>query len=526
MEERSVNISKVVAPSCISKYLKLMDDELIIDSILQEEFAKFIVSNFKDDELFYAYRSLLYFSTIRPNEIFKISQIWKIIFKETGISLSFNETSDVNLKLSKVLSLFGVFDEKEITKYFKNDLESYPILKFFGENTKYTTLESLYNDYEEDTVEYFLFSDDFSSFQEASSSFNFSIDEKVVLSQFSTNKNYKSHEVSMMSFAAYYGSIDCFKFILLNKAKITEDVPLWAVRGGNLEIIRLCAQNGYNLGNCILDAIAYYRNDVADWIMNSYKTETITMDTAMGYFNIRAALFFDKFKCDDYEFSNVPLQIACSQGAISLVKYLIERETDFDYGDSFDMSLMHCSARAGSYKIIEYLISRGDDIDAISLTIETPLHYACKNEYLNVANLLLENGANANALSLNCVSPLHLACSVSSLEICKLLVKYGANINAHTAEDETPLHIACEQNSIEIVKYLVSLGAEINCKTTRCMTPLHYACINRSSEIVSVLLSNGSLVNEKDSDGNTPLMTAEQLHFLDIVDILHSYGAK
>ena len=49
--------------------------------------------------------------------------------------------------------------------------------------------------------------------------------------------------MTYIKYAALKGSVKCFKYLLINNAKIDkDDIALFAVSGGNNEIIRLCEQ--------------------------------------------------------------------------------------------------------------------------------------------------------------------------------------------------------------------------------------------------------------------------------------------
>lgn len=96
----------------------------------------------------------------------------------------------------------------------------------------------------------------------------------------------KNEEISLINFAAAYGSIHCFKYLLLNNSEIDKFSLYYAVSGGNYEIIRTIDQyytqenfeidfyndatrkknlNGYL--DPIVPAIYKHQNDLFDWIL-------------------------------------------------------------------------------------------------------------------------------------------------------------------------------------------------------------------------------------------------------------------
>ena len=54
--------------------------------------------------------------------------------------------------------------------------------------------------------------------------------------------------ISLIDFCCFFGSLKCFKYILLNKCKITEETLKWSISGGNKapqEIRQLLEKNKF-----------------------------------------------------------------------------------------------------------------------------------------------------------------------------------------------------------------------------------------------------------------------------------------
>lgn len=79
-----------------------------------------------------------------------------------------------------------------------------------------------------------------------------------------------------INYAAAYGSIKCFKYLLLNHIEIDEYTFNYAIYGGNIEIIKIVDQNSGNIvvsqkNQLIIDdkiilPIIKHQNDLFDWI--------------------------------------------------------------------------------------------------------------------------------------------------------------------------------------------------------------------------------------------------------------------
>lgn len=80
---------------------------------------------------------------------------------------------------------------------------------------------------------------------------------------------------SYINYSAGFGSIKCFKYLLLNQHEIDADTLKFAIFGGNIEIIKIVDQNEPNERNSNKNekvdvfniAIIKHRNDVFDWLL-------------------------------------------------------------------------------------------------------------------------------------------------------------------------------------------------------------------------------------------------------------------
>ncbi|OHT08525.1 hypothetical protein TRFO_22955 [Tritrichomonas foetus] len=71
--------------------------------------------------------------------------------------------------------------------------------------------------------------------------------------------------------AAFFGSIKCFKYLLMNGSRLELSIESFAVSGGNLEIIHICQQHGYNhFSGTMFSCIKYHRYDIFEWIIQNF----------------------------------------------------------------------------------------------------------------------------------------------------------------------------------------------------------------------------------------------------------------
>ena len=94
--------------------------------------------------------------------------------------------------------------------------------------------------------------------------------------------------------AAYYGSVQCFKYFFLNRVKALSNTHTFAVCGGNTEIIRILhvTQGEEFTDRDLLVSVLYHRNQITDWLISEGKgINSMDIEAAQSY-NFRAFQYF------------------------------------------------------------------------------------------------------------------------------------------------------------------------------------------------------------------------------------------
>ena len=153
-----------------------------------------------------------------------------------------------------------------------------------------------------------------------------SLHSKIQPSIYETNlfllKKQNKKPITLIEYAAFFGSIQIFNFLIMNNIKLTKSLWFYSIHGGNGEIIHLLEDNHIdppknddqcNVYNKIyIEAIKSHHNEIADYIMNFYlenKEEEKSQDFAihyLKYFNfisvqnemINESLFYDLCQYD------------------------------------------------------------------------------------------------------------------------------------------------------------------------------------------------------------------------------------
>ena len=88
------------------------------------------------------------------------------------------------------------------------------------------------------------------------------------------------------------------------------------------------------------------------------------------------------------------------------------------------------------------------------------------------------------------------------------------------------IHYACFMGNKTILKELLELGAQVNIETNDCWTPLQVTCFQGQLECCKVLLDHPLIqINKSTKQRGTGLHLAAQQGFVEIIELLLSYGA-
>ncbi|XP_063405750.1 serine/threonine-protein phosphatase 6 regulatory ankyrin repeat subunit B-like [Mytilus trossulus] len=251
-----------------------------------------------------------------------------------------------------------------------------------------------------------------------------------------------------------------------------------------------------------------------------------------------------------------PLFVSSYLGYVDFVEYFrVKSPGHIDGKDTKGRSSFFVACENGHILVVKYLMKYIHDFNAENSEKTTALSATCLNGHTEVAQLLLENKAETNKTNNSNQSTIHFACSNGNVKLVQLLLngKYNVDLTVNDHLQNTALHIACEKGHSEIVKTLMELGLEVNqkqkhgktplyiaCKhgyykTVKCITDficlkqkkrtiaddlknlhtrksgwtvLHSACNNGHTEVVKLLIDVGMTVNDLTIKGVTPLFLA------------------
>lgn len=344
--------------------------------------------------------------------------------------------------------------------------------------------------------------------------------------------------------AAFYGAINIFKYLYINKAELSiirevdqKSIVALAVAGGNVEILRLLEQANVDFDTCIHDAAEFDQYDAFVWLdqmifqdlsILDFLYRTVLHSAAISN-SIDMALYvldhtFDGINSKDI--SNVsPIFRSALNGSIEIMEIFFHVPgISVNSCNAFEQNVLHIAAIYNDVEITKTLIQNPEinvnEID--SLHRGTPLALAVKNGCTEVARILLEvsdtsiSDAEGNTL-------VHIAAAHNHLEILKFMVdEKKMDVNLKNVENDTPLCLAIDQNCIDVVKYLVTVpDLNINEPGKNGNSPLIVAIMRHYPDIVKVLVDQPGIdINKPDSIGSSPICLATIFNDVKSVKIL------
>ena len=85
-------------------------------------------------------------------------------------------------------------------------------------------------------------------------------------------KSVVNKNLTLIEYAAFYGSVKCFKYLLMNECKL-DMAAKYAVAGSNSEIIHICQQHKATFDGSLLLSIRYHRWEITEWLLETLNVQ-------------------------------------------------------------------------------------------------------------------------------------------------------------------------------------------------------------------------------------------------------------
>ena len=255
----------------------------------------------------------------------------------------------------------------------------------------------------------------------------------VVEPNYFEHNDYTRKGCSLLQFAAFYGAVDCFMY-LLQFNQLNKDVCDAAVAGGNSKIIEKIQQMGMNVTLSLPVAAEYRQYDFVQKYITPEVCRTEEMKKIVDdviehcmYTNNLGLLIF-LHNCGITKGRESALLFQCAADDAYLESFKIITcfpEVDINARNEDDWTALHKAASMGAIKIIKHLCTiPGLDVNAREKLGRTPLHIAAACDELEVVAFLL----TITVVDPNCLdnwgrTPLHHAAANNATLVTKYLVK-------------------------------------------------------------------------------------------------------
>lgn len=290
----------------------------------------------------------------------------------------------------------------------------------------------------------YLLSDNIDEFQAIAALPDFDINQRIPPFIFEHFK-FMRHWPTLIQFAAFHGSIKCFRYLLENGADHTlqtKDNPSlslaqFAVAGGNFTIIRLCEEKGCDFKLTGQTAAEFHRFEVFQWL---FDTKNLNLEEL-------------------YQNTSSIFHLSAKANNMQILLFCIENKCNINSKGHWDVTPLNMAAERGRSDAIKLFLSHKD----INENMETgggstPLHAAASHGYHEAIKLLLaDERVKVNVRNKFAVTPLHLASQYGFEKAIKaLFTRAEVNVNAKNDVMMTPLQMAANNNHLEAIKILLS----------------------------------------------------------------------
>lgn len=299
--------------------------------------------------------------------------------------------------------------------------------------------------------------------------------DKMIESPFLSPFYFLTSGYSLLSCAASFGAVECFKYLIQNganyeNAKNTTQVAQYAMIGGSIEIIRICEQFNMNFDGTLQSSATFFRNEIFEYLYDTKNRNLLEVSPTKAIVIIQAATS-----------NNLELMLNC-----------LEMNCDVNQKDEYDMNCLKKASFFGLSQMTELLLS----IPEIQLN-QGELNFAASNGHYDTVKLIIEKSKSCginydiNYVGITGKTALFDAIIHSHLKCVDLIYKNNGDLNFTTKEKNTISHFIASQNDVRIIEYMKDkIHFDINLKTKMYSTPLILSVLNSSIDMIEYLLEN------------------------------------
>ncbi|KAI0986318.1 hypothetical protein GJ496_005526 [Pomphorhynchus laevis] len=234
-----------------------------------------------------------------------------------------------------------------------------------------------------------------------------------------------------------------------------------------------------------------------------------------------------------------PLIIACFEGDLDVIKFIIEAGADTNQTESeHHLTPIHvlcdaeyqgqCLRQKDRADLVKLLIKRGAKVNHLDRNAMTAIHKAVIHDRPECVQVLMDAKADPNVIYLG-DTPLSIAARHNRTRICQILLKYHeTNVNHKNDQGGTPLHFASAAivDSPECIELLLASGARVNAVDIRRNTATMVSTFFSKPTILSTLIRAGGDLSMQNNEGRTALDIAKEKEHDECAAIITKYSNK
>lgn len=221
--------------------------------------------------------------------------------------------------------------------------------------------------------------------------------------------------VTLVDYAAYFGSIQIFKYLHTNNVKLDERTMKYAIHGKNTELISMIESelknvDDYQIKKFVNEAIKCHHNEIADYFLDKLENH----DEIKCYLHKRIIRYHNYQYMNGTENWSIYADLFIENNYVSIVKIILNNfEDDIDktlqrYEEKGCKTFLSLAIENENIEIVKYLIN---DLNASTsyfvtdflydsmefCTNKTLLYLAVERENAEIVRVLLENKCFSNS---------------------------------------------------------------------------------------------------------------------------------
>lgn len=214
---------------------------------------------------------------------------------------------------------------------------------------------------------------------------------------------------------------------------------------------------------------------------------------------------------------STPLFVSAYKGYQDFVEYLVDTFPEqIVQRDEHNRSPLYIACKQGHVGVVKYMLVFDKDVHQLQNRNCTPFYIACQMGHLDIAKLLCQQDSTNQ-------SERNKYKNRKSAAFKKDEIKKSPHdnlINKPMDTGITPLMAAAYNGHTDVVTFLLDTNVAFDSADHIESTALHYACLNNHADIVRLLVSHGAEVDPVDQKNQTPFYMSCCYGHMDIIKLL------